>query len=275
VLIREVAVRLGLHWPGVLLLAAAAGLVEAGLVDQSMFSTSYRDIPYWDDITVPTAIEPLGISVYTALTFVGGHVALSFGAPTAIVEGLAGPVGRRPWLGPVGLAVTTCCYLAAAGLVLGDHLNSEADHASAAQVSVTAAVVILLVGAALATRRRPLGGIPGAVPRPWLVGLGVLAVASGYTILPPSPAGTAVLELLALAVIFVLVGLSRRDGWSRAHPITVAGGGLVAAGIGAFWTTPLGDVPDAAKYAHNAALLLFVAVLTVTSVRRAEGEPKR
>ena len=274
-LIREVAVRLGLRWPGILLLAAAAGLIEAGLVDQSMFSTSYRDIPYWDDITVPTAIEPLGISVYTALTFVGGHVVLSFGAPIAIVEGLAGSAGRRPWLGRVGLAVTTLFYLAAAGLVLGDHLNSEADHASAAQVSVTAAVVVLLVGAALATRRWPLGWTPGGVPRPWLVGLGVLAAASGYTILPPSAAGTAALELLALALIVVLVGLSRRDGWGPAHPITVAGGALVAAGIGAFWTTPLGDVPEAAKYAHNAALLLLVAVLTVTAVRRAEGASKR
>jgi len=274
-LIREAAVRLGLHWPGVLLLAAAAGLVEAGLVDQSMFSTSYRDIPYWDDITVPTAIEPLGISVYTALTFVGGHVVLSFGAPIAIVEGLAGSAGRRPWLGRVGLAVTAFFYLAAAGLVLGDHLNSEADHASATQVAVAGAVVVLLVGAALATRRWRLGPSPGGVPGPWLLGLGVLAVASGYTILPPSAAGTAALELLALATIFTLVGLSRRDGWSRAHTITVAGGALVAAGIGAFWTTPLGDVPAAAKYAHNAALLLLVAVLTVAAVRRAEGVSMR
>ena len=37
-LIREVARRRGLGWPGILLLAAAFGVVQAGLVDQSMFS---------------------------------------------------------------------------------------------------------------------------------------------------------------------------------------------------------------------------------------------
>ena len=48
-----------------------------------------------------------------------------------------------------------------------------------------------------------------------------------------------------------LVGLSRRNGWRRAHTITVAGGALAAAGIGAFWTTPLDDVPEVAKYLHT------------------------
>ena len=38
-LIREVARRRGLGWPGILLLAAAFGVVEAAIVDQSMWST--------------------------------------------------------------------------------------------------------------------------------------------------------------------------------------------------------------------------------------------
>ena len=43
-IIREVAVRLGLGWGGIAGLAAAAGLVQAGLIDQSLFNLSYRDI---------------------------------------------------------------------------------------------------------------------------------------------------------------------------------------------------------------------------------------
>jgi hypothetical protein len=55
-LIREVARRRGLGWPGIVLLAAAFGVVEAGLVDQSMFSRDYRDIPYWSDLADPTYV---------------------------------------------------------------------------------------------------------------------------------------------------------------------------------------------------------------------------
>ena len=274
-LIREAAVRLGLRWPGIVLLAVAAGLVQAGLVDQSMFSTSYRDIPYWDDITVPTAIEPLGISVYTALTFVGGHVVLSFCAPIALVQGLAGESGRRPWLGRVGLTVTALLYLAAAGLVLGDHLAGEADHASLAQVAVASLVVMALVAAAVATRGRRLAPDAGAVPAPWKLGLGVVLVASSYTVLPASPEGTATLELLAVTTTAALLWLSRRTGWTREHVVAVAGGALMAAAVGAFATDPLGQVAPAAKYAHNTTALLLVAGLTAWATRRATTEPAR
>ncbi len=273
-LIREAAVRLGLRWPGILLLAAAAGLLEAGIVDQSMFSINYRDIPYWDDITAPTAIEPLGISVYTALTFVGGHVVLSFGAPIALVQGLSGDAARRPWLGRVGLVVTATFYAAACALVLGDHLNSEADHASATQVAVTSLVVVLLVTAAVATRRLRRDRVPGEVPGPWLVGFGVLAVASSYTFLPPSAAGTAVLELMAIAITVVLIRISLRDGWTTAHTTMAAGGALVAAGAGAFQTTPLGEVPAVAKYAHNVILIALVAGLARWATMRSQVQPK-
>ncbi len=267
-LIREAAVRLGLRWPGILLLAAAAGLIQAGIVDQSMFSINYRDIPYWDDITVPTAIGPLGISVYTALTFVGGHVVLSFGAPIAVVQGLSGDAVRRPWLGRVGLVVTAFFYVAACALVLGDHLNSEADHASLTQVAVASVVVLLLITAAVATRRVRRDRVAGEAPAPWLVGLGGCAVALSYTFLPPSAAGTVALELIAIALTVVLIWLSLRSGWTSAHTVAVAGGALVAAGAGAFLTDPLGDVPALAKYAHNVVLLALVAGLTVWATKR-------
>lgn len=93
VLIREAARRYGLGWPGLLLLAAAFGVVEAGIVDQSMWSTDYRDIPYWQDMSVPTYLAPIGLSIYLAVSFVGGHVILSIGSPVAVVETLTRGVG--------------------------------------------------------------------------------------------------------------------------------------------------------------------------------------
>ena len=159
-LIRESARRLGFGWPGILLLATAAGIVEAAIVDQSMFSMSYRDIPYWDDITDPTRIDALGISAYTTLTFIGGHVILSFCAPIALVEALAADARSRPWLGRVGLVVTGFFYVAACALVLGDHLAGESDHASVAQVGLAAAAALFCVAMAVAIGGpRPGGAI--------------------------------------------------------------------------------------------------------------------
>jgi hypothetical protein len=49
-LIRELARRFGVDWPGIVDLAAAFGIVQAGVVDQSLFSESYRQIEYWNDL---------------------------------------------------------------------------------------------------------------------------------------------------------------------------------------------------------------------------------
>ena len=40
--------------------------------------------------------------------------------------------------------------------------------------------------------------------------------------------------------------------------LALAGGALVAAGCFAFLTTPIGEVTDQQKYAHNVVLLLLV-----------------
>jgi hypothetical protein len=272
-LIRESARRLGLGWPGILLLATAAGIVEAGIIDQSMFSMSYRDIPYWDDITDPTRIDALGISVYTTLTFVGGHVILSFCAPIALVEALAGEARSQPWLGRVGLVVTGFFYVAACALVLGDHLANESDHASTAQVGLALAAALLCVALALA-----IGGPqPGArqAPPPWIVLAGAALAGTAYTVLPPSPAGTAVLAVVAAAVIGVIGWLSRGTRWGTAQQAALAGGALAAFAVGAFFTDPLGDVAGIAKYAHNVLGLALVGVLTVVAVRRAGSEARR
>ncbi len=113
-IIREVAVRLGLGWGGVAGLAAAAGLVQAGLIDQSLFNLSYRDISYWDSMVQPTFIPLIGTSAYMIITFVGGHLIWSFGVPILVVQQLSGPLAHRRWLGRIGLVVVSALYLAAA-----------------------------------------------------------------------------------------------------------------------------------------------------------------
>ena len=124
-LIREVARRRGLGWPGIVLLAAAFGVVEAGLVDQSMFSRDYRDIPYWHDIADPTYVAPIGLSIFLAVSFVSNHVIASMAGPIALVEGLVRRRAREPWLGRPMIVVATLLYLGACALVYADMLSTE------------------------------------------------------------------------------------------------------------------------------------------------------
>jgi hypothetical protein len=135
-LIRELARRTGIRWPGILALAAAMGLIQAGVVDQSLFSSSYRDIGYWDEMLLPTLIPALGVGGYHAVSFIGGHLLWSFAIPIALVESLSPSWGRRPWLRWPGLALAVVLYLGAAALILSETLRTESDHASAAQGGV-------------------------------------------------------------------------------------------------------------------------------------------
>ncbi|MFG1801677.1 hypothetical protein ACGFI4_16085 [Micromonospora carbonacea] len=101
-LVRETARRTGGGWPAIVLLAAAFGVVQAGLVDQSLFNTGFLDdteCAEFDSAAAQTRVPVLGFSVGQAFDYVGNHVALSICAPIAIVESLVSPHRRQqPWL---------------------------------------------------------------------------------------------------------------------------------------------------------------------------------
>ena len=129
-LIREVARRRGLGWPGIVLLAAAFGVVEAGLVDQSMFSRDYRDIPYWHDIADPTYVAPIGLSIFLAVTLRGEPRDREHGRADRAGRGRWPATAREPWLGRPMIVVATLLYLGASALVFGDMLDTEGSIAS-------------------------------------------------------------------------------------------------------------------------------------------------
>jgi hypothetical protein len=78
-----------LGWTGIVLLSAAFGLAMPGLVDLSLFTEHDRDIAYWTDMRQAILVEPLGISVYSAISWVSGHILMSIGAPLALLDALA------------------------------------------------------------------------------------------------------------------------------------------------------------------------------------------
>jgi len=268
-LIRELARRYDVRWPGILALATAAGLLQAGVIDQSLFSMSYRDIEYWDDMLLPTLVEPLGFAPYLAMSFVVGHVVWSFGAPIALTEGLARQRAHTPWLRWPGLLVATVLYLAAAALILSEHLKTEDDHASAAQVAGTLLVVALLVAGAFTLGRRPAPARrERALPPAYVVGLSSLAVALGFNFLPPSWAGVAGGIVLLAGGAGLLAYVSRSTRWDGRYVVAVAGGAVIAMAVLAFLVTPLGNVRPLPKYAHNTVFLLGSLALIWWAARR-------
>lgn len=268
-LIREVARRRGLGWPGILLLAAAFGVVEAGVVDQSMFSRDYRDIPYWSDLADPTYVAPIGLSVFLAVSFVGNHVIASIAGPIALVEGLAAARGREPWLGRPMIAAAALLYLGACALVYADMRSTEGGIASAGQVAGAAVVAALLVAGALATDARTRSPGPGVAPSPWLVVPAAFVVGLGSQLFPPSPLGTTALVLVYAAGGALVWWCSGLRGWSTAHVAAVAVGVLLALAVVSFWTEPIGHVSGAERLGHHLGVVALLAVVGALSIRRA------
>lgn len=273
-LIRELARRFGVRWPGIIALAAALAVVQAGVIDQSLFSEGYQGYEGWNEQRQGTLIVPLGISASHALNFIPGHVIWSFAIPIALAEALAGPglLARRPWLRTPGLIVTALLYAAAAWLIRHDQLANERDHASPAQVAACLVVIALLVSAAFTVGRRERPRVERAVPAPTVIGLASLAAALAYNLLPETwPGAAAGLVMLAAATAGV-AAMSRSTRWSTRHLVALATGALLARAIIGFLAEPFGDVPEFAKYAHNVAFLAGTAALGAWAWRRSRPE---
>ncbi|MBK5295542.1 MAG: hypothetical protein JJE40_00205 [Vicinamibacteria bacterium] len=206
--IREVTRRTNRGWTCMVLLATAFGLVQAGVVDQSLFSISYRDIDSWETTRQSTLIASLRVSAHMIQAFVGGHVIYSICAPIALVEAFGRDDAGEPWLGRGGLAVTAILYVTASALVLADHLSSQASHASPTQVTGALLVACGLVAGAFLVQR-PRRTTDRRVPRPGTTFVVSLVAAGALTLAPESWSGvalaTGVLSLSAVLLVAMVV----------------------------------------------------------------------
>ena len=272
--IREFARRTGRGWSAILLLATAAGLVQAGLVDQSLFSDDYRGIESWDELWGRTEVEALGLSVYATQAFVVGHVVYSFTAPIVLTEAIRPTAAGQAWVGWKTLSVVGILYLAVAGLVLVDTLGSEPTHPSPGQLVGAAVVVAALVVAAVRWPRPTAAAKRGRAPHPGVVLAAGFAAASILTLAPSTWAGVALSGAVLAASGALLVRASRQDGWGVRHVLSVAAGAVLSRALLAFTYYPvIGEVSPARKYAHNAVMLVLVGLviaLAFARTRRAE-----
>ncbi|MFF3853721.1 hypothetical protein [Micromonospora sp. NPDC002575] len=264
-LVREAARRIGGGWPAIVLLAAAFGVAQAGLVDQSLFNTGFLDdteFADFDTAAAQTRVPVLGFSVGQAFDYVGNHVALSVCAPIAIVESFVSPYRRhRPWLRWPGLLVVGALFLAGSLLIFTDSEDGRKGFVLApAQLVFAVLVVLALVAAALLPRwrRDRPAPAPGRRAAPAPLWVGILVYAGHATAgLVPGWAGIGVRTVLTAGVVALVVGWSRRAGWDQRHVLAAWSAGLLSAASFAY------AVPSYARASPVAALVSDVVISVI------------
>ncbi|WP_134738657.1 hypothetical protein [Nocardioides sp. 503] len=262
-LAREVAVRRGLGWPGLLLLLTALGVLQAVVIDQSVVNADYRDFAGWSDLWQPTYVPGLDFSAYAAVAFVLGHTVGSFGAPLAIVM-VASRDGARAWLGRGSAPALGVLYLAAAVLVHADHLSSEGWQLSTGQLVGALVLVAALAWLALRSWRTPTRA--WRPPPPVVLVLIGMAVESalGWSVVWPALVVTvAGLGVLALA----LVHWGACPRWTDRHLAALAVGVLLSRALGGFLVVPVDGGRNATTYLVNVGATLLVLALAALTWR--------
>ena len=166
VVIREVARRSGRGWPTMLLLALAFGVVEEGLLTQSLFDPDYLGLHKLSFGYLPA----LGIGLPWTIFVLTLHVVWSIATPIAVAESVFPE--REAWLGPKRVAALAALYVVTGGLLCVGSMAATTFRPSTAQLVVSVCVALAAVAAAFGMRRVGASAAPvSPVSRPGMAGL--------------------------------------------------------------------------------------------------------
>ncbi|WP_329429263.1 hypothetical protein OG339_10690 [Streptosporangium sp. NBC_01495] len=269
IIIREVVRRTGRGWPTLLLLACAYGVLEAALIDQTLFNPAPL---FEEDVSRgATLIPALGFSAGNAMGFTAGHAIWSIGVPIAVVEILVPRRATTPWLGIPGLIVT-CVVFVLGSLVLFNGIYDDSGFMASPPQRIGAAVVVaLLVVAAFLVGRRPRPVTDGRSPRPWLVGAVCFVASAAFFVRPEDWWGTAVGVALLAVMTVVISRWSRGAGWGAAHRLALAGGALLTYAFGGFILLLLHGTANTVNLIGQTVLVLGTLALFLAARRTVRG----
>jgi hypothetical protein len=232
ILIREVACRRHLGWLGIIVLAFAFGVVEEGLVLQTLFNPNNPALEWMRSYG-----WVFGVNWFWTSYVLGLHTVWSISLPILLTELLFPRLQRRPWLGRVGLGIDAAVYVLIC-LFLWRAFKSYANFsASPITLICTALLVVALVLLALFVVPSLVAGPGGGkAPVPWLVGLMALLAAmlfSGlFLFLPTLPGIPPLFSILLYVALYVAVvslvwRWSTQRLWSSRHLLALASGALI------------------------------------------------
>jgi len=266
-LMRELARRLGWGWPSLLLLCAALGILQACIIDQSMFAEHYQGYAGWEESRSATFIPVFGISAYNAYNFIIGHIIFSFAGPIAIAEAWCPKRAEAPWLRPFGMIAAAVCYLGSAALIMFD---PSSQSASQTQLIFSWLLVATCFLAAILVGRRNVsaGTTPTSGVKPRVVLAATFAVAVLGNFAGENWIGVVVGLGSTILILAMVMRMRRSFVWTARHSAAVALGYLLSRGVLAFTYFPLlGEVEPLPKYLHNVAMLAIVLASGVLALK--------
>ena len=275
ILIRETARRFDFTWTGIVILGLAYGVIEETFVTQSLFNPNYIGLRLLDYGYIPA----LGMSAWWTVFVLSLHTIWSTAVPIAMMETLSVRQRRTPWLGRVGLVITTVLFLAGCAILMRFEYK-KGFIASPAQFIGSAVAVGGLIALAFGIGRNKPGvkravGV-GNPPTPLRVGLTAFTFGAAFFALmkakkslPPTPIVAGMVVLWAAAAALNLMW-SRRIGWREKHRLALTAGFLLTYTWYGFVQVPsVGNVSAKVAlignviFATGAVLLLWKAISVV------------
>ena len=248
-LVREVARRFHLGWLGVIALAVAYGVVEEGLILQTVFNQHFPGLA-----VLASYGRAIGVSWFWASSVLAMHAVWSITLPILLTELLFPTLASRPWLGHVGLGVDGIVYVLVSLVMF--HFFTVLTHFSASPIALIGTVLVgvaLVLLALLVVPRQLAVSSSKGVPAPWQVGLlALLAGALFFSIqrfFPPVPAILPLLPILLngvlYAVVVILIGhWATKPEWTVQHQIALASGALLTYMLYGFRLSARGTLAD-------------------------------
>jgi hypothetical protein len=277
IVIREVVRRTGRGWPTILLLGLGFGLIEEGLLTQSLFNPHYLGL----ELLSYGYVGWLGTGVPWAIFVLSIHVVWSIATPIALIEAIfphpsLGRGAERfraahpdlvdhplPWLGRIGVGVVVGVMVlgGAATFAISYLMSSPRFLAHPAQLIGAALLAAIAVAAGMALQ-------PGPVrpARRWLPALlGGLVLSTSYQLvrylLPTvAPAGLTVVLMLAVLTLAVIACAALRLDVTG----VAAGAALTYCWVGMTNAVRTGPV----AIVEQAVIVLIVLAVIVLAIRR-------
>ncbi len=227
-LIRELVFRWGKGWPSLLVLGAAYGIAEEGLMCKSFFDAGWMDVGL-----LGTYGRWLGVNWVWALELTIYHAAFSIVIPITLVNLLFPDRCSERWLGRRGFVVLSVLWVIN-GILIFQFISPYRP--PVLQYGIALAVTIGLVALARRLPRSIAAARPSQKKAPRPVCLGVLAFAGTFAlfflawVLPPTRVHPVVvvglMVALAAAAAWVISRASCQPGFADRHKLASVSGAL-------------------------------------------------
>lgn len=274
VVIREVARRFHRGWPTILLLALAYGLIEEGIVIQTLFNPHYLGLSLLAEANIPS----LGIGGWWTPFVLTLHTVWSISVPIAVTEGLFAERRETPWLGKVGLSVFSALFAVGCFMIFGGTHRQDHFQASPAQLLSVAALVVVFTTFGLSLKKvSPTQ--PGNAPRAFVVGIFTFLLGLGFMSAHAKLHGWTVVGVyfaLYLLAVTTLALWSRKAAWTPLHSLAAGGGAMLTYACTAFPEDPVIGAKGTVDLIGNSIFAVFALFLfwrAVKNQRRALAVP--